>query len=218
MTNHTAYDIQINSIVKTYPVKTGQHVHALQKVSITIPENQWVAIIGKSGSGKSSLLNIIGGLDDHYSGRYCIGRQEISTLADKALSHFRNRTIGFIFQHFNLIDQYSSLDNVALPLLYNGTNSKEARAKAQQLLEKVQISDRKNHFPNQLSGGEKQRVAIARALVNQPNIILADEPTGNLDSSTSDQILALLKSFHKEGKTIIMVTHDNMIAHQAERL
>lgn len=196
----------------------AETVEALKDVSINIDKNEYVALMGPSGSGKSTLMNLLGCLDSPSRGEYWLNGTEVSTMDDGDLAEVRNKEIGFVFQTFNLLPRLSALENVALPLVYAGI-SKEARlAKARQVLEAVGLGDRVSHKPNELSGGQRQRVAIARALVNDPSIILADEPTGNLDTKTSYEIMELFKRIHQNGNTVILVTHENDIAQHAHRI
>jgi len=195
----------------------GEVVHALQSVDITIRKNEFVAIMGPSGSGKSTLMNLIGCLDSPSGGEYWLNGYRVSELADDDLARIRNREIGFVFQTFNLLARATALHNVELPLVYAGIASKERRALATEALSRVSLADRMQHKPNELSGGQRQRVAIARALVNRPSILLADEPTGNLDSATSYDIMELFRALHREGQTIIVVTHEPDIAEYALR-
>jgi putative ABC transport system ATP-binding protein len=186
-------------------------------VDIYIRRNEFVAIMGPSGSGKSTLMNLIGCLDSPTGGEYWLNGYRVSELGDDQLARIRNKEIGFVFQTFNLLPRASALHNVELPLVYAGTGSKERRALASEALARVGLEDRVQHKPNELSGGQRQRVAIARALVNRPSILLADEPTGNLDSTTSEEILALFEALHREGQTVVLVTHENDIAAHAKR-
>jgi len=192
-------------------------VEALKGVDISINRGEYVALMGTSGSGKSTLMNILGCLDTPTAGNYFLNNQDDSTMMENQLAEVRNKEIGFVFQSFNLLPRYSAIDNVALPLIYNGTPKKERNEMAEKVLTLVGLSDRMKHQPNELSGGQRQRVAIARALVNSPSIILADEPTGNLDSVTSHEIMDLLKDIHEQGNTIVMVTHEEDIAKCAQR-
>lgn len=208
--------IQLSNIVKSY--RNGdQELNVLKGIDLTVYEGEFVAIMGPSGSGKSTLMNIIGLLDKPTSGDYSLNGTQVEELKEKQLAKVRNQEIGFVFQQFFLLSKLSALQNVELPLVYAGVNSSKRRQLAKQFLEKVELSERLKHLPSELSGGQKQRVAIARALVNNPSIILADEPTGALDTKTSDQIMQLLTELNREGKTIVMVTHEPEIADFATR-
>lgn len=209
--------IDIRHIRKSYEMG-DETIHALKDVSITVEKNEYVAIMGPSGSGKSTLMNILGCLDTPSEGEYYLNSQLVSTMNDDELAGVRNKEIGFVFQTFNLLPRSSALDNVALPLLYAGLSRDDRQEKATKTLESVGLGNRKDHKPNELSGGQRQRVAIARALVNDPSIILADEPTGNLDSKTSYEIMGLFNELHKHGNTIILVTHEEDIARYAQRI
>ncbi len=208
--------IKLQNINKSY--KNGdQELRVLKDVSLEVEEGEFVAIMGPSGSGKSTLMNIIGLLDRSSSGEYCLEDTEVSQLSEKKLAQVRNDQIGFVFQQFFLLSKLNALQNVELPLIYAGVPSGKRKELSKQYLEKVELGERMHHLPSELSGGQKQRVAIARALVNSPSIILADEPTGALDTKTGDQIMALLTELNQEGKTIIMVTHEPEIAEYATR-
>src|SRR5215467_1262040 len=201
---------------KTY-VMGDQTIHAVSGVDIEIKKGEYVAIMGPSGSGKSTLMNLIGCLDSPSAGQYWLAGRLVSELDDDELAYIRNKEIGFVFQTFNLLPRATALHNVELPLIYNGTPAEERLEKAKQALARVELTDRMHHKPNELSGGQRQRVAIARALVNSPSIVLADEPTGNLDSRTGEEIMALFANLHSEGNTIILVTHEHDIAQHAHR-
>src|SRR5271157_4264832 len=203
---------------KTYDMGSEQQVHALRGVSIRIQRNEYVAIMGPSGSGKSTLMNLIGCLDTPSKGSYWLNGQLVSELDDDELARIRNKEIGFVFQTFNLLARATSLHNVELPLIYAGVPAEERAQRAKAALTSVGMGDRMNHKPNELSGGQRQRVAVARALVNKPAIILADEPTGNLDSATGNEIMALFDRLHAEGNTIVLVTHEHDIAEYAHRV
>ena len=203
---------------KTYDMGSEQQVQALRGVDIRINRNEYVAIMGPSGSGKSTLMNLIGCLDTPTKGRYWLNGQLVSELDDDELARIRNKEIGFVFQTFNLLARATALHNVELPLIYNGTPAEERIERAKAALRMVDLESRMTHKPNELSGGQRQRVAIARALVNSPSIILADEPTGNLDSQTGEEIMALFNRLHEQGNTIILVTHEHDIAEHAHRV
>jgi putative ABC transport system ATP-binding protein len=209
--------IRIEGLERRYDMG-GEVIHALRGVSLTISRNEYVAIMGPSGSGKSTMMNVLGCLDTPDAGSYWLNGQEVSKLSDDALARVRNKEIGFVFQTFNLLPRASALHNVELPLVYAGISSADRSERARQALTRVGLGDRMHHRPNELSGGQRQRVAIARALVNQPSILLADEPTGNLDSTTSEEIMAVFAELHHEGQTVIMVTHEPDIAEHAERV
>jgi putative ABC transport system ATP-binding protein len=203
---------------KTYDMGSEQQVHALRGVNLQIRRNEYVAIMGPSGSGKSTLMNLIGCLDSPSQGQYWLNAQLVSELDDDELARIRNKEIGFVFQTFNLLARATALHNVELPLIYGGVPASERADRAKGALASVGMEPRMNHKPNELSGGQRQRVAIARALVNRPSIILADEPTGNLDSQTGNEIMALFDRLHSEGNTIVLVTHENDIAAYAHRI
>jgi putative ABC transport system ATP-binding protein len=196
----------------------AEQVHALRGVNLQILKNEYVAIMGPSGSGKSTLMNLIGCLDSPSSGRYWLNGHLVSELDDDELARIRNKEIGFVFQTFNLLARATALHNVELPLIYNGTPAGERLERAKKALDEVRLGERMNHKPNELSGGQRQRVAIARALVNNPSIILADEPTGNLDSQTGNEIMTLMEELHQRGNTIVLVTHEPDIAQHAHRI
>jgi len=209
--------IQLREITKFYKVG-AEVVKALRGINLTIYKNEYVALMGPSGSGKSTLMNILGCLDTPTSGSYVLNNKDVSKLDDNALADIRNKEIGFVFQTFNLLPRSSALDNVMLPLIYAGISKAKRVEIAEKSLADVVLSDRITHKPNELSGGQRQRVAIARALVNNPSIILADEPTGNLDSKTSIEIMSLFEEIHNKGNTIIVVTHEEDIARHAHRI
>ncbi len=209
--------IVTSNLWKTYEMG-DQQVNALRGVNLRICHNEYVAIMGPSGSGKSTLMNLIGCLDSPTQGRYWLNGHDVSALSDDELARIRNKEIGFVFQTFNLLARASALHNVELPLIYNGTPSSQRIQRAKDVLESVGLGARMTHKPNELSGGQRQRVAVARALVNHPSIILADEPTGNLDSKTGDEIMALFDHLHAQGNTIIVVTHEPDIAEYAHRI
>jgi putative ABC transport system ATP-binding protein len=209
--------IKLNEIARHFVVGT-ETVKALRSVSLTIHKNEFVALMGPSGSGKSTLMNLLGCLDTPTSGNYFLNGSDVSKLNDNQLAEIRNKEIGFIFQTFNLLPRSTALENVTLPLIYAGLSKAKRIERAEKVLADVQLSDRITHRPNELSGGQRQRVAVARALVNDPSIILADEPTGNLDSKTSIEIMGLLETIHKAGNTIIVVTHEEDIAQHAHRI
>ncbi len=209
--------IKITDISKVYKIGT-ETIYALQKIDLSIFKNEYVALMGPSGSGKSTLMNILGCLDTPSSGEYILNNNSVATMTDNELAEVRNKEIGFVFQTFNLLPRNSTLENVALPLVYAGIPKAEREARAKEVLEQVGLGNRMQHKPNELSGGQRQRVAIARALVNKPAIILADEPTGNLDSKTSVEIMGLFEEIHKNGNTIILVTHEEDIANHAHRI
>lgn len=209
--------IEIQNIARHFKVGT-ELIKALDSVDLTIFKNEFVALMGQSGSGKSTLMNILGCLDTPTNGVYTLNNQKVSDLDDDSLANIRNKEIGFVFQTFNLLPRSSALENVMLPLIYSGITKTKRIEMATEALKKVSLSDRMNHKPNELSGGQRQRVAIARALVNKPSIILADEPTGNLDSATSIEIMDLFKEIHDNGNTVVLVTHEEDIALHAHRI
>jgi len=209
--------ISLDKIVKNYYIGSIT-VEALRSVDIDIKKNEYVAIMGPSGSGKSTLMNLVGALDTPTSGEYILSGTDVSKMDDNMLAEIRNQEIGFIFQTFNLLPRYTALENVMLPLIYAGVSKSERAKQAKHTLEEVGLGDRMDHKPNELSGGQRQRVAVARALVNNPSIILADEPTGNLDSKTSLDIMKLFGEIHMKGNTIIVVTHEESIARYAHRI
>lgn len=209
--------LSLTNIHKTF--QNGEEVvTALNDVSIEIKENEFVAIMGSSGSGKSTLMNVLGCLDTPTSGVYKLNGQDVASMTDDELSQIRNKHIGFIFQTFHLLSKLDAVENVTLPLRYSDTDEAEGEERALKLIERVGLTNRKNHKPFEMSGGQRQRVAIARALINKPSVILADEPTGNLDSKTSKEIMDLLTELHQQGQTIIMVTHEDEIAEYAQRV
>ena len=209
--------ISLDQIVKNYYIGSIT-VEALRSVDVEIKKNEYVAIMGPSGSGKSTLMNLVGALDTPTSGKYILNGTDVSQMDDNRLAEIRNREIGFIFQTFNLLPRYTALENVTLPLIYAGMGKTERVERAKTVLDEVGLADRMDHKPNELSGGQRQRVAVARALVNNPSIILADEPTGNLDSKTSVDIMKLFGIIHERGNTIILVTHEESIARYAHRI
>lgn len=209
--------IKTEGLTKVYEMGAEQ-VHALRGIDVEIRKGEYVAIMGPSGSGKSTLMNLIGCLDSPSSGKYWLAGKLVSELDDDELAYIRNKEIGFVFQTFNLLPRATALHNVELPLIYNGTPAEERIEKAKKALERVDLTSRMTHKPNELSGGQRQRVAIARALVNSPSIVLADEPTGNLDSKTGEEIMTLFKALHGQGNTIILVTHEHDIAQNAHRI
>jgi putative ABC transport system ATP-binding protein len=208
--------IMIRGMTREYRLE-GEVVHALRGIDLVIRRNEFVAVMGPSGSGKSTLMNMIGCLDTPTAGEYWLNGVRVSDLNDTALARIRNREIGFIFQTFNLLPRATALHNVELPLVYAAVGGKKRRERAVRALERVGLAERMNHKPNELSGGQRQRVAIARALVTEPSILLADEPTGNLDSKTGDEIMALMEELYEQGQTIILVTHEHDIAEHARR-
>lgn len=209
--------ISVDSLRKTY-VMGSQEIHALKSITVDIHRNEYVALMGPSGSGKSTLMNLLGCLDTPSEGDYILNESNVSQLTDSELAEIRNKEIGFVFQTFNLLPRLSSLENVALPLVYAGLSRAKRLERAQEVLEMVGLGERVHHKPNELSGGQRQRVAIARALVNKPSIILADEPTGNLDTKTSVEIMEIFEQIHNQGNTIILVTHEPDIAEHAHRI
>lgn len=216
MTDHEPL-IDLRGITKVYRMGT-ESVHALGGVDIRIMPNEYVAIMGPSGSGKSTLMNIIGCLDTPTDGEYVLNGRDVSHLSDNELAAIRNREIGFVFQTFNLLPRVNCLQNVELPLIYSGMRRSIRRDKAKEALVSVGLADRMDHKPNELSGGQRQRVAVARALVNNPSLILADEPTGNLDTRTGDEIMQLIAELHRQGNTILVVTHEEVVARHARRI
>jgi len=208
--------ISLQNIRKTY-VLGDQTVHALKQIDLDIHQGEYVALMGPSGSGKSTLMNIIGCLDTPSAGQYWLNQKEVSQMTDIELSKVRNDEIGFVFQTFNLLNRLSSLENVALPLVYAGVSQKERLERARETLNKVGLGNRLDHKPNELSGGQRQRVAVARALINNPSLLLADEPTGNLDTQTSHEIMGLFEEIHAAGNTIVLVTHEEDIANHAKK-
>jgi putative ABC transport system ATP-binding protein len=220
--HHTGERPAPDVVILTHKLAREYHmgaevVHALRGVDIQIKKNEFVACMGPSGSGKSTLMNLIGCLDTPTSGEYWLNGQQVSELVDDDLARIRNKEIGFVFQTFNLLPRADALHNVELPLIYAGLRSKERRERAARALTQVGLADRMDHKPNELSGGQRQRVAVARALVNEPSILLADEPTGNLDSATGGEIMALFEDLHRSGQTIVLVTHEHDIAAHAHR-
>ncbi len=209
--------ISLENIMKSY-VMGDNTIHALNGVSLTIQQNEYVALMGPSGSGKSTLMNLLGCLDSPTSGRYVLNNTDVSLMTDIELAAIRNKEIGFVFQSFNLFPRLSALENVALPLVYAGINKEERLERAFKVLQAVQLDNRGSHKPNELSGGQRQRVAIARSLINNPSIILADEPTGNLDSKTSVEIMNIFSEIQRQGNTVILVTHEEEIANYAKRI
>jgi putative ABC transport system ATP-binding protein len=209
--------IQISKLHKIY-ILGKTKVHALRGIDLEVIKGEYISIMGPSGSGKSTLMNIIGCLDVSTSGTYYLNSQDVSGMTDDELAKIRNKEIGFVFQTFNLLPRASALHNVELPLIYNGTGSTKRKEMAKQALEKVGLADRMNHKPNELSGGQRQRVAIARALVNNPSMILADEPTGNLDTKTGEEIMVIFDKLNEMGNTIVLVTHEDFIARHSNRI
>jgi putative ABC transport system ATP-binding protein len=209
--------IELTNIARNYVIGS-ETIHALRSISLQIQKNEYVALMGPSGSGKSTLMNVLGCLDTPSSGDYILNGHSVAKMTDNSLAEIRNKEIGFVFQTFNLLPRSTALDNVTLPLVYAGMKKTEREERAKQVMDQVGLSNRMDHKPNELSGGQRQRVAIARALVNKPAIILADEPTGNLDSKTSIEIMGLLEEIHMKGNTIILVTHEEDIARFAHRI
>ena len=209
--------IRTEGLTKRYEVG-GEEIYALRDVDLSVQRNEYMAITGPSGSGKSTLMNLLGCLDTPTRGSYFLNDHEVSQLPDDRLAEIRNREIGFVFQTFNLLPRASALHNVELPLVYSGVSREERKERAMQVLKSVEMADRSSHRPNELSGGQRQRVAIARALINRPSLILADEPTGNLDSKTGDEILRLFEKLHTDGQTILVVTHEKKVADRAHRV
>ncbi|MEX0811055.1 MAG: ABC transporter ATP-binding protein [Chitinophagales bacterium] len=209
--------IQLKDIHKNYQLGKLM-IPALKSINLEIERNEYVALMGPSGSGKSTMMNILGCLDTASSGTYLLNGKDVSNLSEEQLAEIRNIEIGFVFQTFNLLPRLNALENVELPMIYKGMGKKERKARSREVLDMVGLSDRMDHKPNELSGGQRQRVAIARALVNNPSIILADEPTGNLDSKTSVEIMEILNEIHRQGNTVILVTHEEDIAEFAERI
>jgi len=217
MLNSTEAILQLRDITRDFKLG-AQTVHVLKGIDLDIAKNQYVALMGPSGSGKSTLMNLLGCLDTPTAGSYKLNGTDVSSLNDNELAEIRNREIGFVFQTFNLLPRSTALENVALPLIYAGMNKEERLARAAEVLEQVGLADRMDHRPNQLSGGQRQRVAVARALVNKPALILADEPTGNLDSKTSVEIMKLFDDIQAAGNTVVLVTHEEDIAQHAKRI
>ncbi len=209
--------IELSQITRDFPLG-NQVVKVLKGIDLQIKKNEYVALMGPSGSGKSTLMNLLGCLDTPTSGSYVLNGKDVSRMTDNDLAEVRNKEIGFVFQTFNLLPRSTALENVSLPLVYAGMSASDREARATQVLDQVALSDRMDHRPNQLSGGQRQRVAVARALVNHPSIILADEPTGNLDTKTSIEIMKLFGDIHAQGNTVILVTHEEDIAQHAKRI
>ena len=209
--------VQLENVSKDY-IQGKEPIHVLQDISMTVDEGDYIAIMGPSGSGKTTLMNLLGCLDVPTSGTYLLGGQDIGSLSDDALAEIRNESIGFVFQHFHLLPKMTALDNVALPLLYRGIPQKERRARAEAALNLMGLADRMNFYPNQLSGGQQQRVAIARAIVGSPKLLLADEPTGALDTASGVQIMDIFRRLSRRGITIIMITHELSIAQCADKI
>jgi len=210
--------IRLEHVYKNYPLGKNNEVKVLKDINLTITPGEYVALMGPSGSGKSTLMNIIGALDTPTEGNYFLKGIDVKNLQDDELASIRNREIGFVFQTFNLLPRLTALENVMLPMLYAGISKKERRARAEAMLARVGLADRMHHKPNQLSGGQRQRVAIARALVNRPSIILADEPTGNLDSQSSEEIMQIFDQLNREGHTVVVVTHEPDVAAHTRRI
>jgi putative ABC transport system ATP-binding protein len=209
--------IELKEISKVYKMGV-ETIHALRSITLSIEKNEYVALMGPSGSGKSTLMNVLGCLDTPTSGQYILNSIGVDKMSDNELAEVRNKQIGFVFQTFNLLPRSTALDNVSLPLVYSGTDKKMRKQRAEEVLNQVGLKGRMEHKPSELSGGQRQRVAIARAMVNRPAIILADEPTGNLDTKTSIEIMSLLNDIHKKGNTIVLVTHEEDIARYAHRI
>lgn len=210
--------IQMKNIFKRYYIGKPNELEILHGIDLSVQQGEFVAIVGESGSGKSTLMNIIGALDRPTEGEYILAGQNVGAAGDKQLSAIRNKEVGFVFQTFNLIGRTSALKNIELPMLYAGVSARQRTARAKELLEQVGMSDRAKHEPNELSGGQKQRVAIARALANRPALLLADEPTGALDSATSRTVMDLFHQLHAEGMTIVLITHSNQLAQECQRI
>ena len=210
--------VELRDVYKIYGEGRESEVRALDGVSLTIGKGEFVAVVGQSGSGKSTMMNVLGCLDIPTRGTYLLGGTDVRELTDKELSHIRNKQIGFIFQQYNLLPKLDLLENVEVPLMYAGVPKAERRQRAREVLEQVGLGDKLHHLPNQLSGGQQQRVSIARALAGRPAVILADEPTGALDSHTSREVLGMLQDLHRQGNTVVLITHDNSIAVQAQRI
>ena len=211
--------VRVEAVTKTYHLSDdAPPVHALREVSVNVPRGQYMAVMGPSGSGKSTLMNILGCLDRPSSGRYILDGHDISVMPDEPLSQMRGKLIGLVFQAFNLVSQLTVAENVEVPMFYQGIHRHERRKRATKVLQHVGLADRMDHRPGELSGGQQQRVAVARALVNDPSILMADEPTGNLDTATGEAILAMFDELHRDGLTIIMVTHDDSVAERCQRV
>jgi putative ABC transport system ATP-binding protein len=216
--SHETFMISTSDLWKTYDMGSEQQVHALRGVNLNIRRNEYVAIMGPSGSGKSTLMNLIGCLDTPSKGQYWLNQQQVSELDDDELARIRNKEIGFVFQTFNLLARATALHNVELPLIYAGVPAEERTERAKAALASVGMAERMMHKPNELSGGQRQRVAIARALVNEPDLLLADEPTGNLDRRSADEVLAIFQALNRAGRTIVLVTHDSEVANHCHRI